>query len=95
VGNVSDLGLVKGELGGFLAHRGRGSSPTVGGVFAGRNRQAILDKHPVDDPRLYSRHRSRGVGNSEVLTGYTSGRGSSGHWFSCMTTERASIREHS
>ena len=66
--NVYDQGLVKGGLGGFLAHRVRGSSPTVGGIFAGGNRQAILDKHPFDDPRLYPRHRPRGVGHSEVLT---------------------------
>ena len=62
---------MKGSLGGSFAHRGRGSSPTVGGVFAGGNRQAILDKHPFDDPRLYPRHRSRSVGHSEVLTGCT------------------------
>jgi hypothetical protein len=60
---------VKGVFGGSFAHRGRDSSPTVGGVFASGNRQAILGKHPFDDPRLCPRHHSRGVGHSEVLTG--------------------------
>ena len=39
-------------------------------VPAGGNWQALLDKHPSDDPRLYTRHRPRCMGHSEILTIY-------------------------
>jgi uncharacterized membrane protein YqaE (UPF0057 family) len=38
--NVYDQGLVKGGLGGFFAHRVRGSSPTVEGIL-----QVGIGKH--------------------------------------------------
>jgi hypothetical protein len=38
------------------------------GVFVGRDRQALLDQRPTDDPRLHPQHRPRGVGHREILS---------------------------
>ena len=59
----------QGGFGGFTAYSGCNSSTATWRVLAGRDNQAILDKHPFDYPRLYPGHRSRGVGHSEVLNG--------------------------
>src|SRR5215203_6746126 len=64
------LKLCEEVVGGFLAYRGRDSSPSTWRVFASGPNQAFLDKHPFDASRLHPGHCPRGVGHSEVLNSH-------------------------
>src|SRR5829696_3217018 len=64
------LKLCEEVVGGFLAYRGRDSSPATWRVFAGGTNQAFLDKHPFDASGLHPGHCPRGVGHSEVLNSH-------------------------
>src|SRR5215207_2723533 len=64
------LKLCEEVVGGFLAYRGRDSSPATWRVFAGGTNQAFLDKHRFDASGLHPGHCPRGVGHSEVLNSH-------------------------
>src|SRR5919112_6811118 len=64
------LKLCEEVVGGFLAYRGRDSSPATWRVFAGGPNQAFLVKHPFDASGLHPWHCPRGMGHSEVLNSH-------------------------
>src|SRR5215217_2998964 len=64
------LKLCEEVVGGFLAYRGRDSSPATWRVFAGGINQAFLDKHRFDASGLHPGNCARGVGHSEVLNSH-------------------------